>query len=55
MVFLVKGLNFLFLNHIRIRGVGEGGLNSLRVTTHIYNTFEEVDLLLEAIRQAGRL
>jgi len=39
---------------IRIRGVGEGGLNSLRVTTHIYNTFEEVDLLLEAIREAAR-
>jgi len=40
---------------IRIRGVGEGGLNSLRVTTHIYNTFEEVELLLKAIREATRV
>jgi L-cysteine/cystine lyase len=40
---------------IRIRGVGEGGLNSLRVTTHIYNTFDEVDLLLQAIKEASKL
>lgn len=40
---------------IRIRGVGEGELNSLRVTTHIYNTFEEVDLLLKAVKEAASL
>ncbi|MGB9765425.1 MAG: aminotransferase class V-fold PLP-dependent enzyme [Candidatus Saccharicenans sp.] len=40
---------------IRIRGVGEGGLNSLRVTTHIYNTFDEVELLLKAVKEAANL
>jgi len=40
---------------IRIRGVGESKLNSLRVTTHIYNTTDEVDLLVEAVKEAARL
>jgi len=40
---------------IRIRGVAESKLNSLRVTTHIYNTIDEVDLLLEAVQEAARL
>jgi selenocysteine lyase/cysteine desulfurase len=37
---------------IRIRGVGESGLNSLRISTHIYNSPEEVDLLLKAVKEA---
>ena len=40
---------------IRIRGVGESKLNSLRVSTHIYNSLEEVDRLLEGISQAAKL
>lgn len=36
---------------VRIRGVGENGLNSLRVSTHIYNTKAEVDRLAEEIRK----
>lgn len=36
---------------IRIRYVAENGLNSLRVSTHIYNNKEEVDRLMERIRK----
>jgi selenocysteine lyase/cysteine desulfurase len=38
---------------IRIRGVGESNLNSLRISTHIYNNFDEVDLLLKAIKEVA--
>lgn len=48
--------NWLMENYkIRIRGVAESRLNSLRVTTHIYNTEDEVDLLLEAVKKAATL
>ncbi len=48
--------NWLMENYkIRIRGVAESRLNSLRVTTHIYNTEDEVDLLLEAVKKAASL
>ncbi|MGB9835530.1 MAG: aminotransferase class V-fold PLP-dependent enzyme [Candidatus Saccharicenans sp.] len=51
-----KFQNWLMENYkIRIRGVGESKLNSLRVTTHIYNTEDEVDLLLEAVKKAASL
>jgi selenocysteine lyase/cysteine desulfurase len=35
---------------LRTRGVSEGGVNGLRISCHIYNTFEEIDRLLEGIR-----
>lgn len=39
-------------NKIRIRIVPENGLNSLRISTHIYNNTSEVDKLMELIRKA---
>jgi cysteine desulfurase/selenocysteine lyase len=36
----------------RIRMVPENGLNSLRVSTHIYNRKEEIDLLIDLIKKA---
>jgi len=39
---------------LRTRGVGEGGVNGLRISTHIYNTPEEVDCVLEAVRTAWK-
>ncbi|MEO8166780.1 MAG: aminotransferase class V-fold PLP-dependent enzyme [bacterium] len=36
----------------RTRGVGEAGLNAMRISCHLYNSFEEVDRLLEGIRNA---
>jgi selenocysteine lyase/cysteine desulfurase len=32
--------------------VGEGGVNALRISTHLYNMPEEVDRALEAIKSA---
>jgi cysteine desulfurase/selenocysteine lyase len=37
-------------NHIRIRIVHENNLNSLRVSTHIYNNKEDVDKLMAMIK-----
>lgn len=39
-------------NHIRIRAVHENGLNSLRVSTHIYNNPSEIDKLIELIKKS---
>lgn len=39
-------------NKIRIRMVPENRLNSLRVSTHIYNNTDEVDKLMELIKKA---
>ncbi|MEK6755499.1 MAG: aminotransferase class V-fold PLP-dependent enzyme [Bacteroidota bacterium] len=39
---------------LRTRGVGEGGVNALRVSTHIYNMFEEVERVLEGVRTAWK-
>jgi selenocysteine lyase/cysteine desulfurase len=36
-------------HRIRVRPVGEHGLNAIRVSTHIYNTKDEVDRLLAAL------
>jgi selenocysteine lyase/cysteine desulfurase len=36
---------------MRIRNVAEAGLNSTRISTHIYNTFEEVELLLKGLKE----
>jgi selenocysteine lyase/cysteine desulfurase len=40
---------------IRIRGIVESNLNSLRISTHIYNSFAEVDKLLEGVKEAAKL
>lgn len=39
---------------LRTRGVSEGGLAALRVSTHIYNNYEELDRVLEGMRTAGK-
>jgi selenocysteine lyase/cysteine desulfurase len=39
-------------NKVRIRAVPENGLNSLRVSTHIYNNKSEVDKLMDLIKKA---
>ena len=35
---------------LRTRGVSEGGVNGLRISTHIYNSYEEVERVLEAVK-----
>lgn len=42
--------NHLNTYKLRTRGVGEGGVNGVRISTHIYNTYEEVERVLEAVR-----
>lgn len=39
---------------LRTRGVGEGGVNGIRISTHIYNMYEEVDRTLEAVQTAWK-
>ncbi len=46
--------NHLNSYNLRTRGVSEGGVNALRISTHIYNTFEEVERVLEAVRTAWK-
>jgi selenocysteine lyase/cysteine desulfurase len=46
--------NHLTTFNLRTRGVGEGGVNGLRFSTHIYNSFEEVERVLEATRTAWK-
>lgn len=36
--------------NIRLRPIGEHGLNAIRTSLHIYNTFEQVDRLVEAVK-----
>jgi len=43
-------LEHLNTYNLRARGVGEGGVNGIRISTHIYNTYEEVEKVLEAVR-----
>ncbi|MBL7690204.1 MAG: aminotransferase class V-fold PLP-dependent enzyme [Flavipsychrobacter sp.] len=56
--FRVKGIDFQKFygmcseKKMRIRAVPENGLNSLRVSTHIYNNTQEVDMLMEIIKKA---
>lgn len=38
-------------HNIRLRPVGEHGLNAIRVSTHVYNTTEEVDRLLTVLEE----
>ncbi len=39
---------------LRTRPVSEGGVDALRVSTHIYNSFEEVERVLEGVRTAWK-
>lgn len=56
--FRIKGVEYTkfnetcSLNKIRIRSVAENGLNSLRVSTHIYNNKQEIDALIDLIKKA---
>ncbi len=56
--FRVKGVEYTRfyetcgLNKVRIRSVAENGLNSLRVSTHIYNSKSEIDALIDLIKKA---
>jgi selenocysteine lyase/cysteine desulfurase len=38
--------------NLRTRAVNEGGMAALRISTHIYNTFEEVERVIEGVRSA---
>lgn len=55
-----KSIPFMELFHvlwedrIRIRVVPESDLNSIRVSTHIYNNKEQLDLLVEALKRTDR-
>lgn len=40
--------------NLRTRGVAEGGVNALRISCHIYNSFEELDRLIEGVRTAWK-
>jgi selenocysteine lyase/cysteine desulfurase len=40
--------------NLRTRTVSEGGLQAVRVSTHIYNSVEEVERVLEGVRSAGK-
>jgi L-cysteine/cystine lyase len=56
--FRIKGVDSTkFFNQcmeqkVRIRRVPEDGLDSLRVSTHVYNNKEDVDRLIDIIRKA---
>lgn len=56
--FRIKGVNFNDFyktcadNKVRIRVVQENSLNSLRMSTHIYNTKDEIDRLMALIQKA---
>jgi L-cysteine/cystine lyase len=56
--FRIKGVDYhkffdkCVENKIRIRSVAECGLNSLRVSTHIYNNKDEVDQLMDLIKKS---
>jgi L-cysteine/cystine lyase len=56
--FRIKGVDSTkFFTHcmeqkMRIRRVPENGLDSLRVSTHIYNSKDEVDRLIDIIKKA---
>jgi selenocysteine lyase/cysteine desulfurase len=60
--FKMKNIEYLKLQtflaekyKLRTRGVGEGGVNALRISWHIYNSFEEVNRILEGVREAAKL
>jgi selenocysteine lyase/cysteine desulfurase len=48
--------SYLMNEHrIRVRGIYEAGLNAIRISPHLYNTAEEIDLTLKAIEAAKKL
>jgi len=60
--FKMKNIDYLKLQSflaekykLRTRGVGEAGLNGLRVSWHLYNSFEDVNRVLEGVREAAKL
>ncbi|MCI0691722.1 aminotransferase class V-fold PLP-dependent enzyme [candidate division KSB1 bacterium] len=60
--FKMKNIDYLKLQSfltekykLRTRGVGEVGVNALRTSWHIYNSFEEVNRVLEGVREAAKL
>ena len=38
---------------LRTRAVAEGGMAALRISTHIYNSPEEVDRVIDGVRSAS--
>ena len=56
--FRIKGMDYQKFyavcneNKIRIRAVPENGLNSLRVSTHIYNNKEEIDKMIDLVKKS---
>ena len=47
---------FLANNYnLRTRGIYEGGLNGTRISLHIYNSFNEVDKIIEGVKAAQKL
>jgi len=60
--FKMKNIEYLKLQSflaekykLRTRGVGEGGVNALRISWHVYNSFEEVNRVLEGVNDAAKL
>ncbi|MFQ5772190.1 MAG: hypothetical protein ACE5HX_16770, partial [bacterium] len=39
---------------LRIRGIYEGGLDGVRISLHIFNSFKEVDKILEGVEAAKK-
>ena len=48
----LKLQEYLNTLNLRTRNVTEGGLAALRISTHIYNTFEEVQRVVDGVRSA---
>lgn len=40
--------------NLRTRSVTEGGLAALRISTHIYNNFDEVEMIIEGVKTAKK-
>ncbi len=60
--FKMKNIEYLKLQSflaekykLRTRGVGEGGVNALRISWHLYNSFEEVNRVLAGVKEAAKL
>lgn len=60
--FKMKNIDYLKLQsflaekyQLRTRGVGEGGVNALRISWHLYNSFEDVNRVLEGVKEAAQL
>ena len=54
----IKGKDNLKLNqnlnkeqHLRLRGIYENNLNGIRISFAIFNSFEEVDLLVKSLKE----